>query len=85
MKLPPVLSSRHKEAIFLMKRMLCVLLTLLLCAASAQADAVLDTVDYDNAAEISTKSQDGTGCTSMSFWRTERRALRAIWATKRRW
>lgn len=59
MKLPPVLSSRHKEAIFLMKRMLCVLLTLLLCAASAQADAVLDTVDYDNAAEISTKSQDG--------------------------
>lgn len=42
-----------------MKRMLCVLLTLLLCAASAQADAVLDTVDYDNAAEISTKSQDG--------------------------
>lgn len=26
-----------------------------------------------------------TGCTSMSFWRTERRALRAIWATKRRW
>ena len=31
MKLPPVLSSRHKEAIFLMKRMLCVLLTLLLC------------------------------------------------------
>ena len=56
MKLPPVLSSRHKEAIFLMKRMLCVLLTLLLCAASAQADAVLDTVDYDNAAEISTKS-----------------------------
>lgn len=83
MKLPPVLSSRHKEAIFLMKRMLCVLLTLLLCAASAQADAVLDTVDYDNAAEISTKSK--TGCTSMSFWRTERRALRAIWATKRRW
>ena len=59
MKLPPVLSSRHKEAIFLMKRMLCILLTLLLCAASAQADAVLDTVDYDNAAEISTKSQDG--------------------------
>ena len=59
MKLPPVLSSRHKEAIFLMKRMLCVLLTLLLCAASAQSDAVLDTVDYDNAAEISTKSQDG--------------------------
>lgn len=59
MKLPPVLSSRHKEAIFLMKRMLCVLLMLLLCAASAQADAVLDTVDYDNAAEISTKSQDG--------------------------
>lgn len=59
MKLPPVLSSRHKEAIFLMKRMLCVLLTLLLCVASAQADAVLDTVDYDNAAEISTKSQDG--------------------------
>ena len=59
MKLPPVLSSRHKEAIFLMKRMLCVLLTLLLCAASAQADAVLDTVDYDNAAEISTRSQDG--------------------------
>ena len=43
----------------MMKRMLCVLLTLLLCAASAQADAVLDTVDYDNAAEISTKSQDG--------------------------
>jgi len=30
MKLPPVLSSRHKEAIFLMKRMLCVLLMLLL-------------------------------------------------------
>lgn len=83
MKLPPVLSSRHKEAIFLMKRMLCVLLMLLLCAASAQADAVLDTVDYDNAAEISTKAK--TGCTSMSFWRTERRALRAIWATKRRW
>lgn len=42
-----------------MKRMLCVLLTLLLCAASAQADPVLDTVDYDNAAEISTQSQDG--------------------------
>ena len=42
-----------------MKRMLCVLLTLLLCAASAQADTVLETVDYDNAAEISTKSQDG--------------------------
>ena len=42
-----------------MKRMLCVLLTLLLCAASAQADAVLDTVDYENAAKISTKSQDG--------------------------
>ena len=80
MKLPPVLSSRHKEAIFLMKRMLCVLLTLLLCAASAQADAVLDTVDYENAAEIAK-----TGCTSMSFWRTERRALRATWATKRRW
>lgn len=67
----------------MMKRMLCVLLMLLLCAASAQADAVLDTVDYDNAAEISTKAK--TGCTSMSFWRTERRALRAIWATKRRW
>lgn len=83
MKLPPVLSSRHKEAIFLMKRMLCVLLTLLLCAASAQADAVLDTVDYDNAAEISTKSQDGLYL--YVVWRTERRALRAIWATKRRW
>lgn len=59
MKLPPVLSSRHKEAIFLMKRLICTLMALLLCAASAQADAVLDTVDYDNAAEISTKSQDG--------------------------
>ena len=47
MKLPPVLSSRHKEAIFLMKRMLCVLLTLLLCAASAQADAVLDTTAFN--------------------------------------
>ncbi len=42
MKLPPVLSSRHKEAISLMKRILCVLLTLLLCAASAQADTVLE-------------------------------------------
>ena len=42
-----------------MKRLICTLMALLLCAASAQADAVLDTVDYDNAAEISTTSQDG--------------------------
>lgn len=65
MKLPPVLSSRHKEAIFLMKRMLCVLLT-----TTTRRKSPL---------------KAKTGCTSMSFWRTERRALRAIWATKRRW
>lgn len=59
MKLPPVLSSKHKEAIFLMRRLICTVLALLLCLSAAQADAVLDTVDYDNAAEISTKSKDG--------------------------